>query len=185
MPFPWSAWITAPWQALVLVLASTVGIYASLILLTRVSGLRSFSKLSAFDFAITVAIGSLVGAILAMEDPPLLQGIVALAALYASQMGVAVLRQRSTLLKDIVDNEPLLLMDGREIIEENLRRGRMTEADLYAKLREANVISLDEVRAVVMETTGDVSVLHADPDGPELEDPVMENVRRPEKSEPA
>ena len=39
----------------------------------------------------------------------------------------------------------------------------MTEADLRAKLREANVLAMDEIRAVVMESTGDVSVLHGPP----------------------
>ena len=35
----------------------------------------------------------------------------------------------------------------------------MTEDDVRAKLREANVAGYDEVRAVVLETTGSVSVL--------------------------
>lgn len=42
-----------------------------------------------------------------------------------------------------------------------MQEARITRADLLAKLREANVPRLDQVRAVVMETTGDVSVLHA------------------------
>ncbi len=171
-------WITAPWHALGLVLVSTAGIYLSLVLFTRISGLRSFSKLSGFDFAVTVAIGSLVATVLVAKDPPLFQGIVALAGLYAVQIGVGVLRHRWSWFSGLVDNEPLLLMDGEEILHDNLRKGSMTQADLRAKLREANVISLEEVRAVVMETTGDVSVLHASPEGPELDEALLDNVRR-------
>lgn len=40
-------------------------------------------------------------------------------------------------------------------------RAIVGESDLMAKLREANVIQLDEVLAVVLESTGDMSVLHS------------------------
>ncbi len=73
------------------------------------------------------------------------------------------LRKRVPGVTALVDNAPLLLMDGTEVLSDNLRRANMTEADLRAKLREANVTRLEQVRAVVMESTGDVSVLHASP----------------------
>lgn len=63
-----------------------------------------------------------------------------------------------------MDNSPLLLMDGGTILEENLRKARVTEGDLRSKLREANVTSLSQVKAVVFETTGNISVLHKDDD---------------------
>ncbi|MFB6098832.1 MAG: YetF domain-containing protein [Salinibacter sp.] len=65
-------------------------------------------------------------------------------------------------------------MDGPEVLSDNLCRANMTEADLRAKLREANVTRLAQVRAVVMGSTGDVSVLHAHPD----ESPNRENPAR-------
>lgn len=173
------SWFSSTWQALGLVVASTVGIYLSLIVVTRFAGLRSFSKLSGFDFAITVAIGSVVASVLVAEDPPLAQGVMALVALYAIQIGVAALRNRSQAVAGWVDNEPLLVMDEERILDENLRKGHMTREDLYAKLREANVLRLEEVHAVVMESTGDVSVLHGEPEGPEPDPEVLTGVREP------
>ena len=51
-------------------------------------------------------------------------------------------------------------MKGPEVLEDNLKRSRVTLGDLRAKLREANVTDLSQVKAVVFETTGDISVLH-------------------------
>lgn len=172
------SWFTTAWGTIALVVASGLGIYVGLVVLTRLAGLRSFSKLSAFDFAITVAIGSVVSMVVVAESPPLAQGLAALATLYGLQIGVAALRHRSDRIASWVDNEPLLIMDHGEILDENLRKGRMTREDLYAKLREANILRLEEVRAVVMESTGDVSVLHTEPDGPEPEPVLLEDVRR-------
>jgi len=170
-------WITTSFEVVPAVLVSAVGIYVGVILLTRVAGLRSFSKLSSFDFAMTVAIGSLVATTIVSADPPLLQALVGLACLYGLQMGVAIVRRESPRVARMVDNRPLLLMDGSRLIQENLRLARVTEEDLRAKLREANVLALDQVRAVVMETTGDVSVLHGAADGPRLEPVLLEGVR--------
>ena len=51
-------------------------------------------------------------------------------------------------------------MDGAEIIHQNLKSARVHEDQLIAKLREANVYNFNQVIAVVLETTGDISVLH-------------------------
>ncbi|MFP5218994.1 MAG: YetF domain-containing protein, partial [Actinomycetes bacterium] len=58
-----------------------------------------------------------------------------------------------------VDNPPILLMAGPEVLEGNLRHARLSRNELYSQLRLAGVQNRDQVRAVVMETTGDVSVL--------------------------
>ena len=157
-------WITTSGHSVLMVIVSAVGMYAALVLLTRLFGLRSFSKMSGFDFAVTVSIGSVLAGTVLTPSPPLLQALVALATLYALQIGLAAIRARSSAVSNAVDNQPVLLMAGRDIFHENLRRVNVTEDDLRAKLREANVLSLDSVHAVVFEATGDVSVLHGDTD---------------------
>jgi uncharacterized membrane protein YcaP (DUF421 family) len=137
--------------------------------------------MSSFDFAITVAMGSLIATVILSENPPLLQGIVGLAALFGIQITVAVLRSRTQAAAEVIDNDPLLLMAGSEVLHENLRKARITEDDLTAKLREANVIDYTQIRAVVMESTGDVAVLHADPDGPDLAPGLLSDVRDAER----
>ncbi|MEO0378483.1 MAG: hypothetical protein AAF329_28580, partial [Cyanobacteria bacterium P01_A01_bin.17] len=71
-------WITTTTMAAWMVFVTAIATYFSLLVLTRIAGLRSFAKMSSFDFAITVAIGSLLASILLTKDPPLLQGITAL-----------------------------------------------------------------------------------------------------------
>lgn len=129
--------------------------------------------MSAFDFAMTVAIGSLIAAA-ASGQRSLAAVVLGVAVLYAAQFGVAVLR-RYGLLGGIVDNRPLLLMDGPQVLHDNLRRARVTLDDLHGKLREANVLDYHQIRAVVLETTGDVSVLQGDQ---ELDVRLLRGVRR-------
>lgn len=154
-------WTTASIEEVVMVLVSAVVIYTLILIYTRLCGLRSFSKMSAADFAMTVAVGSLFGSTISSKDPTILLGGVALASLFAGQFLLAVFRQRFPGLGQVVDNQPILLMAGRQIIDDHLKRANVTRSDIFAKLREANAYHYDQVLAVVFETTGDISVLHS------------------------
>lgn len=174
-------WFFVTEPAIAAVGLTALGIYLSVILLTRLNGLRSFSKMSSFDFAITVAIGSTIASTVVLKSVSLMKGAVALAALYTVQFTAASLRQYVPGFSAVQDNRALLLMAGEEVFDENLRRAQMTRGDLRNKLREANVLQMSRVRAVVMETTGDVSVIHADPDGPDLDPALLKDVRDAER----
>lgn len=156
-----SAWFVTGASSLAMVFLSALGVFIALVLFTRISGTRSFSKMSSFDFAITVAFGSILAATIVARDPPVLQGVMAIGSLFALQFLVAMLRRHFAIVENIIDNQPVLLMRGEQILEKNLTHTRVTKSDLYAKLREANVLDYSQIRAVVMETTGDISVLHS------------------------
>lgn len=170
-----STWFATSIGAVFMVLISTLGIYIVLILFTRISGVRTFSKMSSFDFAVTVAIGSLIASTILSKDPPLLQAVAALSALFIIQMSIARLRSNK-FVQLLVDNKPVLLMKDSTILDENMKKAKVTRSDLLAKLREANVTKFKQVKAVIMETTGDISVLHHSDDSHEIDEELLEDL---------
>lgn len=128
----------------------------------RLAGLRAFSKMSSYDFAVTVSFGSVLAGTVLNPGVTLWQGMMAMAALFLVQWVIGYLRSRFPAVEGLADNSPVLLMRDGEVLAGNLERTRVTMDDLRAKLREANVLHFGQVRAVVLETTGDVSVLHGD-----------------------
>lgn len=173
-----SSWITTSGTSLLMILLSGVGIYVALLLFTRLAGLRSFSKMSSFDFAITVALGSVIATTLLTEDPPLLAGAFGLAVLYGIQYMVSRSRRSTRAMERLVDNEPLLVMAGDRVLSEHLDRTRMTEDDLRSKLRAAGITHSRQVLAVIVETTGDVAVIQT---GEEIDPWLFEEVRGAER----
>lgn len=170
------SWLLTTKTAILMVVISSLGIYISLILFTRIYGVRSFSKMSSFDFAITIAIGSVIASAILSKNPPLLQSIVALGCLFVLQMTVSKFREYS-FMRTLVDNEPILLMNGEEILKENMKTAKVTHEDLLSKLREANVTQFSQVKAVIMETTGDISVLHHQDASHKIDDGLIKDVR--------
>ncbi|MGF1538599.1 MAG: DUF421 domain-containing protein [Elainellaceae cyanobacterium] len=133
------------------------------VMLVRINGLRSFSKMTNFDFVMTVAVGSLLaGASQATSWNAFLQPLAAMASLFIVQYVTARLRKASDKFEAIMQNEPVVLMRDGKILDEALAETRVAKSDLIAKLREANVLEFSKARAVILETTGDISVLHGD-----------------------
>lgn len=137
---------------------SAVIIYIALIASSRLVGPRSFSQFTAFDFAVTVALGAIVGAT-STGATSLPNGLIALAMLFLLRWLVA--RNRRKGLSILVDNAPILIMAGPEILNENLEKAKITEADLLQSLRKKGITRLEEIQAVIMERDGSLSVIKA------------------------
>jgi uncharacterized membrane protein YcaP (DUF421 family) len=115
----------ASWTMLGAIVISAIAVYVAVIVLTRLSGVRGLAKMSSFDFAATVAVGSTVAST-ALGASPLVNGVVALAMLYGLQYLIATLRRRNA-FRGALDNSPILLMAGPEVIEGNLRHARVSK----------------------------------------------------------
>ncbi len=162
----------ASWTSLAVVVVAGLAAYAAVIVMTRLAGVRALAKMSSFDLAATVAVGSTLSSTVT-GSASLVVGLLALGLLFGLQWTVATLRRRG-LLAGLVDNPPILLMAGPEVLEGNLRHARVEREELWAQLRLNGVHSREQVRAVVMETTGDISVLTV---GQPFDDELLRGVR--------
>lgn len=146
---------------LVKVIISVIGIFSIIIVITRISGLRTFAKLSTIDFASTIAIGSILATVIMHSDQSILKGAIALGSVVAFQSILSFTLRKSKPIRNLLSNNPMLLMYEGKILEDNLVKTNVSKDELIAKLRAANTIHFDQVLAVVLETTGDISVMHS------------------------
>lgn len=158
-------------------LVGTFLMYIIIIVYTRLYGLKTFSKMTTFDFANTIAIGSLIASSIASGKPSLFLGVAILGFMYLFNYLFNWLRKKSQPIQWMVDNTPLLLMRNGEMLHENMKLAKVTEDELKGKLREANVLQLQQAKAVILETTGDVSVLHSDKNI-EIDEFLLEGIRK-------
>lgn len=146
-----------------------------IVALVRLVGLRSFSKMTAFDFVATIAMGSLLAAAAAAGTwTKFAQIMVAMTILLLVQWGLSRARTASDRVRRVLGNTPVLLMQDGTFCEAAMRQTRVAREDVLAKIRAANGLNYASIRAVVLENTGDISVLHGD--GFELE--MLEGVQR-------
>jgi uncharacterized membrane protein YcaP (DUF421 family) len=150
------------WNGLVRVILVGVCAYSALVLLLRLSGKRTLSKMNAFDLVVTVALGSTLATILLSESVALVEGVLALALLIGLQWMIAWLSVRATRFRQIIKSEPTLLCYRGQVLSHALRRERVTLDEILAAVRSAGLNDLAHVHAVVLETDGSFSVLRHD-----------------------
>lgn len=147
------------WSALLRTTVVGILAYVSLVIFLRVTGKRTLSKMNAFDFVVTVALGSTLATILLNKDVSLAQGAFALALLIGLQYIITWSSVRTRWVRKLVTGEPTMLLFRGRLLEEALGRTRVTKNEVLAAVRSAGVASLNDIEAVVLETDGSFSVV--------------------------
>ena len=147
------------WSGLLRVLVVGLLAYAGLIVLLRVSGKRTLSKLNGFDFVVTVSLGSVLATVLLSKDVPLLEGVLAFAVLIFGQYAITKLSVRSPGFSGVVKSTPRLLVYRGRLLHDAMREERVTEEEIRAVARSHGMADIDAVEAIVLETDSSLSVI--------------------------
>jgi uncharacterized membrane protein YcaP (DUF421 family) len=147
------------WGSLLHTLVVGVMAYIALVFLLRVSGKRTLSKMNAFDFIVTVALGSTLANVLLNKDVALAQGVLAFALLIGLQFLVTWASVRTSWVKRFVTGEPRMLLYRGEYLPSALRIARVTKDEVKAAVRAAGLPAFRDAEAVVLETDGSLSVV--------------------------
>lgn len=147
------------WDDLGRIAVVGIGAYAGLIVILRVTGKRTLSKMNAFDFVVTVALGSTLASIFLSSDVSLSEGLFALALLCLLQYAVAFVSARSARFQGWVKADPVLLVYQGRLMSGPMRRERVTREEVLAAARSQGINDLAFVRAVILETDGSFTIL--------------------------
>ncbi len=154
------------WQGVLRTLLIGMISYVMLVILLRISGKRTLSKLNAFDFIVTVALGSTLATVLLSKQVPLLEGALGMGLLIAMQYIVTWFSVRMAWLRQLVREEPSLLVEHGVMRDSTLREQRVTRGEVLAAVRAAGMGRIEDVAAVVLETDGSLSVISEPTTGP-------------------
>lgn len=153
--------IFSSWDGILRLFVVGVPAYFGLVLVVRLTGKRTLSQLNAFDFLVTVALGSMLATTLVSRQVALVDALLAFVVLAGLQLLVSWLSVRSRAVRQLVQSEPSLLAYHGRALDETLRAQRVSRDDLLAVVRESGVADLSGVQAVVLETNGRFAVIPA------------------------
>ena len=149
---------TSVGEVLRVLLAGIFG-YLSLVAVLRITGNRTLSKLNAFDFVVTVALGSALATTMLSKSTGLIEGVAGMTLLVALQYAVTWTSVRWPAFEAIVKSEPCLLVHQGNMLKSQMRAARVTEEEILAAARQQGRKSLTPDISVVLEANGSLSVL--------------------------
>ncbi len=160
------------WVDAARVVASSIVFYVAVLLLVRYLGQRTLASLSSFDIAAIIALGAVIGRAILGDTPTLVAGLLGITTLFGLQALTGELR-RNRKAAQIVNSPAVLLMAGPLLLDENLKKSHIVASEVHTRLRLAGIRSLAEVACVILEPTGQISVLRR---GEKIDPSLLEGV---------
>jgi len=152
-----------------IVLRATVT-FAALYLLLRLLGKREIGQLTPFELVVIVVMGDLVQQGVTHNDFSLTGSILAIATFAFWALVMSWATYLSPRLETLLDGRPQVVIRNGELIQANLRRDRMTLAEVEAEMRLAGIAQMKDVAWAILETQGKISFIRKDKDEVNVKD---------------
>ena len=135
-------------------------IYLILLLVMRLSGRRTLSEATAFDFVLLLIIAETTQQALLGDDFSITNAVVLFVTLIVIDIGLSELKLWSPRANKLLQGVPTVIVRNGRVDRHALSRSRMTEDDIRTAARQKQgLANLDEVEHAVLETDSGISVV--------------------------
>ncbi len=134
-------------------------IYMFLLVAFRFTGKRQVGQLTPFDLVVLLIISNVVQNAVIGPDNSLGGGLIGALTILLLNAAVVEVTFRYKRARRLLEPQPTLLIHNGRVLEEHMRRERITVDELHAALRRSGVIDPEKVRLAVLEENGQISVI--------------------------
>lgn len=145
-----------------MIIRTTVS-FLILYILCRLLNKKLIAQMTFFDFVAGITIGSVVASSMLMKDIPIYIGMFGLFlfCFYTFLSSLAAIK--SLWGRKVLEDEPTYLIKDGQILEDGLKKVRMTMDALLTTLRKKGYFYVDQIETAMMEMDGTVSILAKPP----------------------
>jgi len=136
----------------------TIVLYLALIAVIRLMGKRQIGQMEASEFVVTMLVANLAALPMQDEGVPLHTGLVPMVTILGVEFILTALSMASIRFRRLLCGKPVILIENGHILQDNLRRTRVTLDELTGHLREKDILDLNTVQYAILETDGNLSV---------------------------
>ena len=144
---------------MLMVIVKTVIIYVFLLLIMRLMGKRELGQIQTFELVISMIIADTAAVPIYDENASLLNTLISVSILFLMHMIISFINMRSVKGREIFCGKPRILINKGRIEEEAIKKESITINELQERLREKDVFNLGDVEYVILETSGQISVV--------------------------
>lgn len=138
----------------------TVAMYALLLVLFRLTGKRTLTEVTTFDFVLLLVIGEATQNALIGRDYSVTNALIVIVTLLLVDVGMSLLKQRSQRATKVLEGVPVVVVDDGQLLRDRMDKSRVDEEDIMAAARQAHGIErLQDVKYAVLERNGSISIV--------------------------
>ena len=141
-----------------IVIRATV-IFIALYLLVRLLGKRELAQLTPFELIVLIVIGDLIQQGVTHNDFSLTASILAIGTFAFWASVLSWITYLSTRAENFFDGRPQVIVRDGEMLMANMRRDRLTQAELESEMRLAGIGQMSDVAWAIIEPRGKISFI--------------------------
>ncbi|NLL86836.1 MAG: DUF421 domain-containing protein [Syntrophomonadaceae bacterium] len=151
---------------MILVIVRTLILYLTTLIALRIMGKKQIAQLQPYELVVIIMIAELAAIPMQNTNIPLINGIIPIFILIASEITLSYISLKSIRGRGIICGKPSIIIKNSEIMEDELRRLRYNINDLLEQLRLKNVNNISDVAYAILETSGQLSIILKSPNRP-------------------
>ncbi len=128
-----------------------------LYLLLRMLGKRELGKMTPFEMIVLIVMGDLIQQGVTQNDYSLTGATLAIGTFAFWGLMLSWVTYLWPRAEKVLDGEPQVLVQHGELLERNLKRNRLTRAEVESEMRLAGIARMFEVEWAVLEPNGKIS----------------------------
>jgi uncharacterized membrane protein YcaP (DUF421 family) len=138
----------------------SIVIYFILLVIFRLSGKRSLSQVTTFDFVLLLIIGGATSQALLGNDFSITTAVLVIVSLIMIDIGMSFVKRRVKIVENWVDGTPLILVEDGKLLKDRMSKARVAEQDVLEKARELQGLErIDQIKYAVLETSGGITIV--------------------------
>lgn len=138
----------------------TVVMFVVILITLRASGKRGIKQLSVFELVLIIGLGSAAGDPMFYEDVGLLPAFTVFTVVILLYIAITKLTDKVRWAEKLLEGEPSYILKNGRLLFRELDKSNISREELFAGLRMQNVEHLGQVKTVVLETSGEMSILY-------------------------
>jgi uncharacterized membrane protein YcaP (DUF421 family) len=134
-------------------------LYLFVIFVMRVVGRRELSSLTAFDLVLLIVLGDAIQQGLTQSDYSVTGAVIVVSTFAVLQVVTSYLGFKSKRVRSVLQGQPIVLIEDGRLVDRNLRRQRLTPADVAEEMRLQQIMSFTDVAWAILESNGRISFI--------------------------
>lgn len=130
-----------------------------LFIITKILGKKQLSQLSMFEYVTGITIGNIGAEVVTGLEQKVYLGVIAIVATAALPFLSSLITLKSKKVRDFVDGKGTVFIKDGKVLEDNLKKEKITIDEFMEMLRKQGVFQVSDVEFAVLEAAGVLNVL--------------------------
>lgn len=137
-----------------------ISIYVVLMIIFRISGRRTMSQMTNFDFVLLLIISEATQNAMIGNDYSMTNGFLVIITLVGLDILLSLWKQRSPAVEKLLDGVPMVIVEDGQPLRERMQRARVDNDDVLTAARELQGLErMDQIKYAVLERSGGISII--------------------------